>query len=232
MTTLDAARELAGRSAWLAGAEPRFRRAVLERCVLQHFEPQQVIYAVGDGPGGIHCLVSGSVRVSLASAESGPFFGHLMRPGTWIGEGPLITRQPRLVGLSAGRRSEVLLLPLPAIQSLLETYPAGWQAIAMLTFVNLQTAVMALNDLMIRDDTKRLVATLLRLSGHRFVSPAESEPIALDLSQEDLGTMANLARSTTLAILHRLAEAELIRLDYRHIVVLEPERLRRMLKKD
>lgn len=199
---------------------------------MQHFEAQQVIYGVGDGPGGIHCLISGSVRVSVASAESGPFFGHLMRPGTWIGEGPLITRQPRLVGLSAGRRSEVLLLPLPTIQSLLEAHPAGWHAIAMLTFVNLQTAVLALNDLMIRDDTKRLAATLLRLSGHRFVSPAEAEPIELDMSQEDLATMANLARSTTLAILHRFVEAELIRLDYRHIVILEPERLRRMLMRD
>ena len=230
MTTLEAARALAGRSPWLTEAPAAFRQSVLERCILQHFDPHQVIYGVGDGPGGIHCLIAGSVRISVASAESGPFFAHLMRPGTWIGEGPLITRQPRLVGLSTGSHSDVLLLPLPAIQSILDMHPVGWHAIAMLTFANLQTAVLALNDLMIRDDTQRLVATLLRLSGHRFVSLSEAEPIELDMSQEDLATMANLARSTTLAILHRLAEAELIHLDYRHIVILQPERLRRMLR--
>ncbi|HWJ71645.1 MAG TPA: Crp/Fnr family transcriptional regulator [Kaistia sp.] len=232
MTSIEAAREIAIRDTWLREAPESFRRAVIERCVLQRFDPSQVIYSVGDGPGGIYCLISGSVRVSVASAEDGPFFAHIMQPGIWIGEGPLISRGPRVVGLSAGRLSEVLLLPLPAIQSILESQPIGWKAVARLTFDHVNTALTGLNDLMIRDDRRRLIATLLRLGGCRLAPGLDPVPPPIDLSHEDLAAMANLSRTTVAAILHELNEAELVELTYRRVILREPDRLRALLTHD
>ena len=232
MTTIEDARAIAGSAPWLARASAEFRTAVLERCILQRFAAHETIYAVGDGPGGLHCVVTGSMRVSISSAESGPYFAHIMRPGTWIGEGPLISGQPRLVGVSAGRPSEILLLPLPAIQAILDANPIGWRSIALLSLTNLQTAILAANDLMIRDDTQRLVATLLRLAGRRHSSQTEAREPEVDLSQEDLAAMTNLARSTTSAILKRLADDGLITLDYRRIVLTKSDDLRALVMRD
>ncbi|SHE56335.1 cAMP-binding domain of CRP or a regulatory subunit of cAMP-dependent protein kinases [Kaistia soli DSM 19436] len=232
MTSIERAREIAISDTWLREAPESFRRAVIERCMLQRFEPSQVIYSPGDGDGGIYCLISGSVRVSVASADDGPFFAHIMQPGIWIGEGPLISRAPRVVGLSAGRQSEVLLLPLPAIQSILESQPIGWKAVARLTFDHLQTAMTALNDLMIRDDRRRMIATLLRLGGCRLAPGPDPVPTPIDLSHEDLAVMANLARSTAATILHGLAQADLVELAYRRVILREPDRLRALLAHD
>ncbi len=229
MATIETARELASREGWLSLMPAAFRQAVLERCVLQRFAAGAGIYAVGDAPGGIYGLVSGSVRVTIAPGDEGPFFAHLMQPGIWIGEGPALSGLPRLVGLSAGRDSEVLHLPLAAIHGIVEANPAAWRCIGALSLLNTQMAIGVVNDLMIRDDAKRFIATLLRLGSCRLALPVRQPPIAVDASQEELATMANLARTTVSAILKRLAASGLVALDYRRTIILQPDRLRAML---
>ena len=229
MTTIEAARDIVGREGWLSLVPAWFRQTVFERTILQRYQAGEGLYAVGDGPGGIYGLVSGSVRVTIAPGDEGPFFAHLMQPGIWIGEGPALSGQPRLVGLSAGRDSEVLHLPLAAIHAIVEATPAAWRFIGALALVNTQLSIGIINDLMIRDDTKRFIATLLRLGGCRQSLPVRTPPIAVDASQEELGTMANLARTTVSLILKRLEAAELVALDYRRVIILQPDRLRATL---
>lgn len=229
MTTLEAARAIASREGWLTLTPAAFRQAVLERCQLLHLDAGTRLYSVGDGPGGVYCVITGVLRVTIAPGDEGPFFAHLMQPGLWIGEGPALSGQPRLVGLSAGRVSEVLHLPLPALNAIVDSVPAAWRCIGGLSVLNLQMAIGVVNDLMIRDDGKRCIATLLRLGGCRLPTPSRAPPVAVDASQEDLATMANLARSTVSAILKRLQAQGLVALDYRRVVILQPDRLRALL---
>ncbi len=229
MTTFETARDIVTREGWLSLMPASFRQSVLERCVMQRFAAGEGIYQVGDGPGGIYGLVSGSVRITIAPGDEGPFFAHLMQPGIWVGEGPALSGQPRLVGLSAGRDSEVLHLPLAAIHALVEAQPAVWRFIGALALINVQMAIGVVNDLMIRDDAKRFIATLLRLGSCRLASPARTPPIPVDASQEELGTMSNLARTTVSALLKRLEAAGLVATDYRRVIILQPDRLRAML---
>lgn len=192
----------------------------------------EVVYSAGDPPGGLYCVVSGSLRVSLAPGAEGPYFAHLFRPGTWSGEGPAITGGNRVVGLSAAKESTLLHLPLPAFHELMREDPGRWRYIAGLTFINLVTATGAIVDLMVRDDLKRVVSVLLRLGGYRAIAPNAPGPIDVDVSQEDIASMANLARTTAGSILRRLEADGLVELVYRRVIVVKPDRLKALLETD
>ena len=90
------AHEVVLQQGWLSQTPPAFRRAVLERSVLQTFEASTPIYETGETSGSMYGLVSGGVQVSLATGEQGPYFAHFFAPGEWFGEGPIISGRPRM----------------------------------------------------------------------------------------------------------------------------------------
>jgi CRP-like cAMP-binding protein len=226
MPSWDATAHIMAENGWLSLTPPAFRIAVLQRCRLQDVRTGDTIYRVGDPPGGMYGLVSGGLGVSVAPGESGPYMGHLARPGTWFGEAAAITRQPRRVGLTATRDALLLHLPLAKIDEMTAADPAAWRLFALVTLGHLDTAIGACDDLMRRHHVQRCVAVLLRLGGCRR---APATPNDIDLAQEDIATLANVARTTAGAVLRDLEKAGLLQRSYRRIRILSPEALRAML---
>jgi CRP-like cAMP-binding protein len=229
MLPLETARKIAVTHGWLSLTPPPFQNAVLQRCRLQSCKAGQTIYMVGDPPGGMYGLVSGGLGVTIAPGERGPYFGHLARPGTWFGEAAAMTRQPRRVGLTATRDAELLHLPLSKIDEIVSEDPSAWRMFALVTLGHLDMAIGACDDLMMRDHVKRCVAILLRLGGCRHVS-APATLIDIDLSHDDIATLANVARTTAGSVLRSLEKAGQIEQSYRRIRILAPDALRDMLR--
>jgi len=230
MCEIVAAHEIVLRRGWLSLTPQSFQRDVLDRCFLVRFEAGEFIYVVGDPPGGMFGLVSGGVSVSIAPGERGPYFAHFARPGTWMGEAAAITGQSRRVGLSAMRDTELLHLPLQEIREIVEKNPEAWRLFALITIGHLDMAIGASDDLMIRDHVKRCVAVLLRLGGCRQASPADFSPIEVDVSQEEMAVLSNVARTTAGAVLRKLEASGCIEQSYRRIRILTPDALRGMLQ--
>lgn len=230
MPTLAEARQIASTRGWLSRTPPAFRATVLERTVLQSFAASEAIYGPGDPPGGAYGLIEGGLRVAVAPGQHGPYIAHFFRPGAWIGDTSAVTGQPRLVGLAASRNTVVLFLPLHAINDILNADPGAFRSFFLNTQMHLETAVGAIGDLMIRDQTKRLAAILLRLGGCRDANPPGSETIEVDLSQEDIAAMANVSRGTANTILGQIEAEGCIRRSYRRIQILQPERMRARLR--
>ena len=179
----------------------------------------------------VACLASSpaSLRFRSLLENAAPYIGHLAQPGTWFGEGPAFTEQPRQVGLAVTRDAYVLHLPLPAIREIVARDPGAWRWLGLALLANLDTAIGGSDDLMIRDHVKRFVAVLLRLGGCRYATPPAGETIEIDVNQEDLAAMTIMARTTAGALLHKLQTAGHIEARYRSIRVLAPDALRAML---
>lgn len=229
MTGIAAARDIAAREGWLSQTPPAFQKEILDRASLQSFSSGDTIYMVGAPPGGIYGMISGGVRLSAAAGDLGPFITHYFRPGSWLGEGPIITDRPRIIGLNAAKHTELLHVPLLSLRELLKSEPGFWRWLALLAFEHERMAVAAIADLMIRDHVKRLVAVLLRLADARTASPAGGGPIEVEASQTDLATMANIARTTANTTLRKLASAGHVKVAYGRIQVVNPASLRAML---
>jgi CRP/FNR family transcriptional regulator, cyclic AMP receptor protein len=230
MPDLSEAREIVLEAGWLSLTPPPFQRSVLERCQLQTFTTGDAIYALGDPPGGMFGLVSGGLGITIAPNEIGPYFAHFARPGTWFGEAAAITGQPRRIGLMATRETELLHLPLHAIHEIVGKDPSAWRLFALISIGHLDVAIGACDDLMIRDHKSRFIAILLRLAGCRLATANGATPVEVDVSQEDLAVLANIARTTAGALLRRLEAAGLVELSYRRIRILAPGALKEMLR--
>jgi CRP/FNR family cyclic AMP-dependent transcriptional regulator len=229
MVDISAAREIVSRQGWLSQVPSQFRQKVLDRCLVEDFQAGTVIYSIGDPPGGMYGLVSGRYGVSIAPGERGPYLVHFAMPGTWFGELPAFTGLPRRVGLIAARHATVLHLPLASIQEIVRLDPGAWQFFAFVMIDHLGVALGAADDLLIRDHTKRLIAVLLRVGGCRNATPPNIESLEIDVNQDSLATMANMARTTANAVLKKLELAGHLEISYRSVRILDPERLRAML---
>jgi CRP-like cAMP-binding protein len=226
------ARAIVSRLGWLSRTPERFRNAVLQRSQLVSFGAGEKLYAAGDPAGGVYGLVHGGLCASLAPRDLSPAILHLYVPGTWTGETAATTGEARLVGLSTTRATQVLYLPLPAVNAMLDEDPTAYRSFARLSQWHLATALGAIGDLMIRDPDKRLIALLLRLSGCRVETPVGLGVIDIDLSQDDLAIMSNVGRTKANAILGQLQAEGQIEVHYRRIRVLFTEALRARLSRD
>ena len=228
--TVRAAHDVVTGQGWLSYTPSAFRQAVLRNCSLEAHEAGSVLYSVGDPPGGLFGLVSGGLAISTAAEERGPYLAHFARPGTWFGEGSVISGQPRKVGLAVTRDAEILSLPLNAFRTIAQADPESWRFLSLVTLGHLDVAVGASDDLMIRDHFKRSVAVLLRLGGCRNAASPAPVPVEVDVTQEDLANIANIARTTAGAVLRELEKSGMVQLSYRHVRLLKPDAMRAMLK--
>ncbi len=230
MPTLPQAHAIVSREGWLSFTPPPFRQTVLARCKLEALKAGATIYSVGDPPGGMYGLVRGSFAISVAPGERGPYVAHFARPGMWFGEAAAFTEQPRRISLAVTRDSKFLHLPLPAIREIVTADPGAWRFFGLAAIAHNDTAIGAADDLLIRDHVKRSVAVLLRLGGCRYSTPQGSMSIEIDVSQEDLAVMTNLARTTSGTVLRTLEAAGQVKVSYRRVRILAPDALRAMLE--
>ena len=230
MHTPVQAHDIVSREGWLSFTPAPFRRVVLDRCKLQEFKAGATIYSVGDPPGGMFGLVAGSLALSIAPGESGPYVAHFARPGTWFGEAAAFTEQPRRIGLAVTRDSELLHLSLHAIREIVAADPGAWRFFGLAAIAHYDVAIGAADDLLIRDHVKRSIAVLLRLGGCRYLTPPGAAPIEVDVSQEDFAAMTNLARTTAGTVLRNLEASGHVEAAYRRVRILAPDALRAMLE--
>ena len=227
---IERARAIVMRQGWLTKTPVIFRENVLSRCIVQTVRPGDVICRVGDPPGGLYGLVEGSLGVLVSREEKAPSVIHFARPGTWFGEACAMTGQPRRVGLVAARPTVLMHIPLPRMLDLLARNPDGWRCLALITLEHADTAVAAGNDLLLRNPEHRIAAVLLRLTGSRACTPPrELLPLRATISHEEIAMLANVARNTAGAILKRFSSEGYVKLGYRVVEVVQPERLRGLL---
>jgi CRP-like cAMP-binding protein len=229
MLTLEQSRNVVASRGWLSQTAEHFREAVLARVSLRPYRLGDTIYAVNDPPGGMFGVAAGSVKVSSALDEDGPYVAHILVPGAWTGYAPAIAGCNRILGLTAGRDCQLLSLPLHAIDEILAGDPKSWRYLALLALLDAQTALGAMEDLTIRYEFRRFLAVLLRAGGCRY---GGGETIRMDLSQADLAHMCNLSRNTVGGFLRRQEAEGLIESGYGAIGLREPAALRARLAND
>lgn len=218
------------RIGWLSQMPEPFRQNFLARCRLQKVAAGERVYGLDDPPGGIYGIASGSVSMALAPQERGPYFGHLMGPGSWFGLAAAMHKHSRVVGVTATRASTLLLLPMTEFDALVAENPAYWRFFTAMALMNTSIAMGAADDLLIRDTSRRCIATLLRLSGLRSnngLAPAMSE---VDVTQEELAYLSNLSRNATGLLLRDLQKRGFIELAYKTIRIMNASALQDLVR--
>ena len=217
------------RIGWLSQMPEPFRQNVMGRCRLQKVEAGQRVYGIDDPPGGIYGVASGSVSVALAPQERGPYFGHLMGPGSWLGLAAAMHKRSRVMGVTATRATALLLLPMAEFDALVAETPASWRFFTAMALMNTGIAMGAADDLLIRDTARRCIATLLRLAGLRNGNSFAPPLSEVDVTQEELAYLSNLSRNAAGILLRDLQKRGLIELAYKSIRILDAAALQALV---
>lgn len=225
----DLAQATLGECGWLSLVPASFRNAVLDRVVMRKFGSGDAIYRIGDPPGGLWGLCDGAIQIEIPGSQLGPSLVHFANIGFWFGEGPLIYKSPRRIGVNATCVSTLANLPLADCLELLEEDPGGWHWIALLATMNTDLALGLAADLLLQDPRQRIAAALLRLTGQRtgiFQVPSLS---SVSISQQSLGQISNLSRTVVNGIVRDLEERCLVKTHYRGIEILNAGGLKSIL---
>ena len=221
--TQDAAAYLAG-SGWLASTSPEFASAILDMVQWRRFGPGESIIHAGDSNADLLGLAMGTVALTSSLGAADAPVAHIVSAPFWFGYAPLINHRTRILSCTARSPALVAQVRQGALKHLLAEHPGHWHYIAMLAQSGIETALNIATDLMIRSSRRRCAATLLRIAGCRF---ADTPPPAIAwTNQEELGGIANLARSTLNLILGDLEGEGLISRGYNQIILHNPSALR------
>ena len=203
---------------FLAGLSDGLQDEFLSYGKLRKFRAGDFAYHIGDAPGGMLGIVSGSFGVIVASADETAMC-HLIRSGTWFGLAPVLSQGPRVMSFQAVEPSEALAVSLADVHAVGARFPELYRQIGAMSERIVQvTAARIVGDLLISSGQRRLAAVLVRLSGVWEGRP----PSPIPLSQQAIGQMSNLSRDRVNRFLQELVGAGCIELRYGSVVVTDP----------
>ena len=211
------------KTGWFGNQPENFQSHVIKHGFIKEYEQGEIIYNVGDPPGGIFCVLSGSLSVDLSSAIVGPFLAGHVSVGLWIGEGPYLMRTPRVVSLNARETSRIFCLPLEAMDRIEKLDHTAGRRFGQIAFIHLNSALDIVSILLLPQASARLAATLLRLR-----DLAQSNVI--NISQEDLGKMSNASRNSINTALGSFAKNGWIKKGPRRIEIVNQKALSMLLR--
>ncbi len=209
---------------WLAHMSEAFRQELLPHTLLLKFEAGATIFRPGDPMGGIYGLVSGTVQVNTSPLDSTPRLIHIGLPGAWTGEDSFMTGDPRRIELVAVSETWVMHVPLEVMERLTARDPNIIRAFGVISILSSDVLLRVVHDLQKKDAGERIASVLHRM--------AWSADVAIPLSQESLGAMANASRKQVNLTIQRLAAAGWVERGYRSIIVRDLVALRDYAERD
>jgi CRP-like cAMP-binding protein len=213
------ARDILSSIGWLSQQPEEFQAEVFKRAVAVKHGTDDIIYRIGDAPGGIYGIVSGAVVLSVAPRNATPQLIHVLTPGGWIGEGAFLSREPRRVTLRAAIDTTAVYLPLDSMDQMAGRDPMATRRFTQIMMVNLDIVLRAFYDLQDPDEHRRIARALGR------VAAMENTPIPL--AQSALGMLANASRKTVNAALGRFAKKGWVKTAYRSVTITNMKALTR-----
>lgn len=206
---------------WLAVQPAAFRDRMLAVGQQLRLDRGDYVFREGDPPGGIYGIASGGIGAWVPIRGRGEVMAHIMRQGHWFGMGPLTVGGSRTLTFRATEPSLLVHLPLARLRALAPEDAVHLGGLG--EFGSRETAEVGA-DLLIRDAGRRIAATLLRVTrAQQGILP--DSPEGYNLTQAELGEMANASRTYTNRTLDRFQAAGWVRLGYNRIAILDADAL-------
>jgi CRP-like cAMP-binding protein len=211
---------------WLADQSDDMRRSTLKVARLILCPAGDFVFHAGDSEGGLYGVVSGGVGVHLPAETGEMLLAHVLRSGAWFGYGPLVRGQMRRLSFSLMEPSLLFHLPLASAQEIAGRSPLHQRAVLSVSEYGMDIATRVVETLLIRKSDRRIAATLLR------VAPPEetSDGLEIQLTQAQLGEMANADRQVVNRVLKRLEAEGWLHVSYGRIRITDPSAIRSFVR--
>lgn len=185
-----------------------------------------VLFREGEQGQEMYIIQSGKVRISKRVRHIDKTLA-ILGKGEFFGEMAILNDKPRSASAELLEDSEILVIDRKTFETMIRSNAEIALRIMRKLAERLQEADNQIENLMIRDNTMRLVDVLARLAKGRMTGAFGVE---IRCSSDELAGMAGLAKEQVIAVLDKLVKSRIIDLREGSIHVSSKDNLDRLMK--
>jgi len=209
---------------WAEELTPDLRRRAVAEMTIEHVSSGAYVCRKGEPVDAWIGVMSGILKLSSVSPEGKAISFTGVPTGGWFGEGSLLKNEPRRYDAIALRDCIVAYVPRGTFIALLEaSVPFNRFVINQLNERLAQFIGMVERDRLLGPEA-RLATELAALFNPQLYPGNQA---TLPISQTEIANLVGLSRQRVNRALKRLAQMQLVSVDYRGLTVLDPEGLKR-----
>jgi len=205
------------------------KRLIVDNFNIQTFKKNQFIYAEGDEPEHLWCLLKGKVKKTKEGVGGRVQIIRLIRPVQYFGYRAYFANEPYVSSASAFEPSTLGALPLELVREMIDkNRDLAWFFIRELSrnLGGSDTRIVNLTQKHIRG---RLAEALMVLRENYGFEDDEAT-LKIYMSREDLANLSNMTTANAIRTLSTFVEERLITVDGRRIKIINEAQLRKISK--
>lgn len=205
------------------------KRLVIDNFNIQTFKKNQFIYAEGDEPEYLWCLLKGKVKKFKEGVGGRVQILRLIRPVQYFGYRAYFANEPYVSSAAAFEPSTLGALPLALVREMIDNNrELAWFFIHELSrnLGGSDTKIVNLTQKHIRG---RLAEALMVLRENYGYEDDEST-LRIYMAREDLANLSNMTTANAIRTLSTFVNEKLIAVDGRRIKIINEPQLRKISK--
>ena len=205
------------------------KRLIVDNFNIQTFKKNQYIYAEGDEPEFLWCLLKGKVKKSKEGVGGRVQILRLIRPVQYFGYRAYFANEPYVSSAAAIEPSTLGALPLSLVKEMIDNNrDLAWFFIRELSrnLGGSDTRIVNLTQKHIRG---RLAEALIVLC-ENYGLEDDGSTLKIYMAREDLANLSNMTTANAIRTLSAFVAEKLIVVDGRRIRILNEPQLRKISK--
>ncbi len=203
-----------------SGLGPEVLQELLASTRELSFVKGETILLEGESCPGMFVVKSGSVKLYRISSGGHEQIMRMAYPGGCFECAPLFDGGPNPVSAQTLEASKIIFIPIANFHSLMNSYPSIALQLMPVLAMRIRDLLNTVEDFSFRSVSSRLAKLLLQL-GDR---PDEASPVPASqpLTQHQLACVVGCSRQVLNNSLQELIREDIIKIENRRIIVLEP----------
>ncbi len=203
------ARDILAKESAFSRCSPAVIDAIVERSTLLSFKRDEYVYRQGEPGDNMMILISGQLKTSSVTEETGEFVLGYQKPGSVIGEIAVIDGGPRTANVTAVEPSEAVAIYRRDLLMIIGGNPLAMFGLLEGLCDRLRRTNALFEGHGLDSDTT-IAACLNRLMRDRGKATPEGTAVEIKVTQSDLSCFLGLPRETVSRALSELMVANLI----------------------
>ena len=184
----------------------------------------ELLFHKGDMPNGFHYVIRGQVKLAIPSLQGNEKVVEILGPHQSFGEAVMFIGKPYPVFAEALDACTLLFIAQDAVFALLEKDASFARRMLAGLSMRLHSLMLDVESYSLRSSTQRVIGYLLQHCPNDNLCVGSME-ITLPTSKQTIASRLNLTPETFSRILHELAQAGLIVVQGKQVVIHDLKRL-------
>jgi CRP/FNR family transcriptional regulator, cyclic AMP receptor protein len=185
------------------------------------------IFSKGDPGNSLYAVISGTVKISISSADGRSAILNLIGAGETFGEVALLDGLARTADATANTSCEIFVIDRREFLPFVRSQPALAMKFIELLCTRLRWTSDQVEEVILQNLPGRLASALLRLTEKHKLAPAGR---TIAITQQEISEMVGMTRESINKQLRAWAGRNWVRLEHGAIVVLDVASLRELVE--